>query len=156
MERALFFTSTVGVVFLAVFGLAGFRAEAASAVAYATTTVIPAIGIQKTADLAFGSGAPGDTSKQLLPSETGAASFTVTGQANSAYQVQLPTSVNMTGPGGATIAVTGFSSNPQAGANGLLGSSGSQTLKVGATRAALPSTQASGQYTGSFSVSVIY
>ncbi len=61
-----------------------------------------------------------------------------------------------TGAGGTnqTIAVGTFTSFPSA--NGTLSNSGSQTLLVGATRAALSASQTPGTYTGTYTVTVVY
>jgi hypothetical protein len=52
--------------------------------------------------------------------------------------------------------VSTFVSFPAAGANGLLNATGTQTLLVGATRAALAANQAAGTYTGTYNVTVVY
>lgn len=137
-------------------------ASTASTTANATATVIASIGITKVSDLVFGSGAPGDAAL-VVPAGTAEnasnASFNVTGQANTAYTITLPTSVTMiTGTGGTnrTIVVNTFTSTPAAGANGLLSAGGAQTLFVGATRAALGASQIAGAYTAAFTVTVAY
>ena len=53
-----------------------------------------------------------------------------------------------------TIAVNTFTSN--AGATPTIGATGTFTLYVGATRAALSATQAVGAYTGTFTATVVY
>ena len=137
--------------------------SSASTTANATATVIASIGIAKVSDLAFGSAAPGDAAQTVIPDviETAAnASFTVTGQASTAYTITLPSSVTMiTGAGGAnqTILVNAFTSFPTAGVGtGLIGVGGSQLLLVGATRAALGAAQVAGAYTAAFTVTVNY
>lgn len=141
------------------------HAHAASVNANANQTVTAAIAIAKVSDLEFGSAAQGDAAKTVAPGSSENAenaSFTVTGQASTAYTITLPADgvVKMITAGGGSanteINVNSFVSNPAAGANGLLDGSGTQTLFVGATRAALGASQNTGSYTGSFSVTVVY
>lgn len=145
-----------------------FKAElvnAATTTGTATQVVTTAISITNVSDLDFGSAPQGDASKQVLPGSsenTENGSFTVSGQANTAYTITLPANgvVIMETAGGGTadkqIAVDSFASFPAAGANGLLSGAGSQSLFVGGTRAALLSTQVAGSYTGTYQVIVVY
>jgi hypothetical protein len=64
--------------------------------------------------------------------------------------ITLPSSAMLTGPG-ATMTLTSFTSNP----SGTFAGSGQTILTVGATLT-VGSTQAAGNYTGTFSVSVNY
>jgi len=92
----------------------------------------------------------------LIPSSAGAAAqFTVTGDANATYTIQLPGNdfVKLTGPGGDML-INDFVSSPS-GVGGQLSAGGSQTLLVGATLS-VASGQVAGQYSGSFSVIVDY
>lgn len=133
--------------------------EAASVVASANTTVITAIAITNTAPLNFGTkAAPGDAALTVLPADAGAAVFNITGQANQPFTIQIPAApiTMITGIGGAnrTISVSTFTSTPSG--SSTLSGTGTATLRVGATRAALPATQITGTYTATFTVSVIY
>lgn len=65
----------------------------------------------------------------------------------------LPTSLQLSGPGGATMTLGSFTSNP--GPTGTLGAGGSQTLTVGGSLT-VKANQAPGDYTGSFTVQVTY
>ena len=138
--------------------------KAASTTANAVQQVIAAISIAQVSDMDFGSDVPGAAAKTVAPGtaeDAENASFTVSGQASTAYTITLPsdgTVTMITGGGGAneTIAVNSFASFPAAGANGLLDGTGSQSLYVGATRAALGASQVVGAYTGSFTVDVVY
>ncbi len=140
------------------------QANAASTTGTARQVVIAAISIANVSDLDFGTAPAGDALKTVAPgaaenAENG--SFTVTGQASTAYTISLPADgvVTMTtGGGGAneTIAVTSFLSSPAAGANGLLSAGGTQNLFVGATRAALGAAQVAGTYTATYTVTVVY
>lgn len=136
-----------------------FSADAASTTANALQTVVAAIQIVKVADLNFGSAPQGDPLKLVAPAA--GADFTVSGAASTAYTISLPadaTVIMQTAGGGLykDIPVNSFVSTPAAGANGMLGAGGTQTLRVGATRAALDASQVLGAYTASFTVDVIY
>lgn len=92
----------------------------------------------------------------LIPSSAGAAAqFTVSGDANATYTIQLPANdfVKLSGPGGDML-INDFVSSPS-GAGGQLSAGGSQTLLVGATLN-VASGQVPGEYSGSFSVTVDY
>ncbi len=120
------------------------------------------ISINVVSNLQFGIGVQGDGSIIVIPSTSETAdnaSFAVAGHNNTAYSIVLPSSAALTtGAGGAneTIAVNNFSSYPAQGANGLLNSTGSQNLFVGATRGTLLTNQATGSYTGTFTITVVY
>lgn len=129
------------------------------------------IAIQNTQPLAFGSFVAGlggtvavDTNDMrsssgdvmLIPSSSGqAAKFTVTGDPNATYTIELPANdfVKLTGPG-ADMLINDFTSTPS-GAGGQLSAGGSQTLSVGAALQ-VGSGQTAGQYSGSFMVIVNY
>jgi uncharacterized protein DUF4402 len=153
-----------------VLGAAQSASAQSSATANATATIVPAISISKTADLAFGlivAGAGGtvaigtDSSRSVngpvgltngsFP--VSAASFTVTGGANLNYTVSLPTSTTLAGPSSASMTVNAFTSNPSA--TGTIGSGGTSTLAVGATLT-VGAAQTPGSYTGTFTVTVNY
>lgn len=92
----------------------------------------------------------------LVPSSPGAhAQFTISGDPNTTYTIQLPGNdvVSLTGPG-MDMFVNDFTSTPT-GAGGQLGAGGSQVLSVGGTLD-VGSGQAPGSYSGSFSVTVNY
>lgn len=92
----------------------------------------------------------------VLPSAPGhSAEFTVSGDPDATYFIDLPSdfSIMLTGPG-SDMPLTSFTSEPL-GAGGQLGSGGAQVLSVGATLE-VGSGQASGDYSGSFSVIVNY
>ncbi len=139
-------------------------AKAASTTGTAVQVVITAIAIANVSALNFGSAPQGDLARTIPPGAVENAnngSFTVTGQASTAYTITLPangTVTMITGAGGVnrTIAVSNFLSTPAAGANGLLSAGGTQTLFVGATRAALGAAQVPGSYSATYTVTVIY
>jgi spore coat protein U-like protein len=92
----------------------------------------------------------------LIPSSLGtAAQFTVSGDPNATYTIQLPVNdvVSLTGPGNGMFVNT-FTSTPS-GAGGNLGAGGSQALSVGGTLN-VGSDQAPGSYSSTFSVTVSY
>ena len=92
----------------------------------------------------------------LIPSSLGtAAQFTVSGDPNATYTIQLPGNdfVSLTGPG-IDMFVNNFTSTPS-GVEGQLGAGGSQALSVGGTLN-VGSDQAHGSYSGTFSVIVSY
>jgi hypothetical protein len=125
-------------------------------------TIINMIKIAKTSDLLFPSSVQGSSSYTLPPGSSenaNNASFTITGEPSTSYQIILPGAssiVMKTAGGGALkeIIINSFASNPSS--TGTLNVSGSQMLYVGATRASLPLNQFVGNYTGTFNVTVIY
>lgn len=142
---------------------------AASASSNATATVVAPIAISNTQDLAFGSfstsatnqtvtisaaGARSSVGAIVVPSSTAtAASFSVTGDTTGTptYAITLPASTTITN-GTDTFTVDTFTSNPSG--TGTL-TAGAQTLTVGAT-VTTAGTLSTGNYTGTFSVSVDY
>lgn len=92
----------------------------------------------------------------LIPSSEGAAAqFTVSGDPDATYTIQLPGNdfVKLTGPG-ADMVINDVVSSPS-GAGGQLGGSGSQTLSVGGALS-VGSGQPPGNYSGSLTVTVNY
>ncbi len=81
-----------------------------------------------------------------------AAAFDVTGRSNQNYSITLPSSATLTS-GGNTMTIDTFTDD--AGANPSLPGGGSDTFNVGATLH-VGATQASGTYSGTFSVTVNY
>ncbi len=139
----------------------GHYGYAVSQTGTAKQVVTTALALLNVSDLDFGTAAQGEAAKTVAPgssenSENG--SFAVTGQPNVAYTISLPSSAVTltTGGGGAneTISVDSFVSSPAA--TGLLDASGAQSLFVGATRAALTTSQVAGTYTGTYTVTVVY
>ena len=129
------------------------------------------IGIENIQSLSFGSFVAGNGgsvtvsadgnrkaggSVVLISSSQGTtAQFTVSGKANRTYTVQLPDNdfVTLSGPG-ADMFINNFTSDPS-GVNGEIKNNNSQTLSVGGTLD-VGSSQAIGDYAGSFSVTVDY
>jgi len=142
----------------------------ASATANASATIVPAITISKTADLQFGLIVAGPGGTVLIGTDSSrsvngpagltnasfpvsAASFTVSGQANLAFSISLPTSATLTGPSSASMTVNAFSSNPSG--SGTIGSGGTLAFAVGGTLT-VGAAQTPGAYTGTFTVTVNY
>jgi len=127
---------------------------------YCSSSFSKPIKITDVSELDFGNGGPGDLSKQILPgtSETSTnGSFLITGDPNVSYSIVLPVTASMktgSGPNTDTITISNFQSFPSG--TGALGASGSQTLFIGATRAALRLNQKAGLYSGTFSITVVY
>jgi hypothetical protein len=164
MRKTVFKSTSAAIVLAFCVEFVSNPAFAASTTGTARQVVISAISIANVSDLEFGTAAAGDAAKIVAPGSAENAengSFTVSGQANTAYTITLPSDGSVTlvtGGGGTneTIAVNTFASFPAAGANGLLGAGGSQSLFVGATRAALSAAQVAGSYTGTYTVTVVY
>ncbi|WP_264605958.1 DUF4402 domain-containing protein [Sphingobium sp. B11D3D] len=138
----------------------------------AMATIRKSLTLTKSSDLAFGAIRPpasgsgtvsisnvngarsiGTGSPVLLPGLTsGRAQFSIGGQASTAITVTMPGSLTMSGSGGGTLSVT---LSPSASGAQTLNTSGSLTLGVGGTLT-VPSSTASGDYAGSFAVTVSY
>lgn len=133
-----------------------------------TANLIPAIVITKNSDLAFGNLSPIATAGTvimdaannrtqtggilLLSSDAGnSATFSLAGNNSGVFVVTLPSSVTLTGPGGASMAVDTFISNPST--SGTFSSTGSSSLAIGATLH-VAAAQTTGAYTGSFVLNV--
>ncbi len=140
----------------------------------ATASIVAAITITNTADLAFGQIVAGgtagtvemDTSAVRVPTggvtlangtAHSSAAFHVTGNGSDTYSVTLPPDSTIELSDGAstpnTMAVDGFSSSPSGA--GLVLSSGAQNFTVGAILT-VGASQVAGNYTGTFPVTVTY
>jgi hypothetical protein len=131
-----------------------------------TITIAAPISISSSGDMDFGTmvttgtagtvtvtpaGARSSVDVDLLGGSPAAASFDVTGEGNANYSTTLPSSTTLTS-GGNTMTVDTFTDD--AGANPRL-TGGSDTFNVGATLH-VGATQASGTYSGTFSVTANY
>ena len=169
----IFITVATSVLAVALPGVAHAQSTA-SASASGSTTIVRPITITKTADMAFGTivKPSSGTATIQLPSSgdtvsaTGGAAavsggtlsrakFAIGGEGGQAVSISVPASFNMS-MGSDTIAVT-LTPDLAASVNlsNAAGSSGSATLNVGG-QFSLPSTQATGVYSGSFTVTVAY
>ncbi len=165
--------------FIAVTALAaGFMTMAASgasaqstsdaASANATANILGSISLTKVDDLAFGDIIASNQAGTVAVSTNGQATdnggviqlggednaeFTVSGQKNRAYDITLPGSIDITGPGNEKMTVDNFVSTPDG--SGQIKGNGIDTIKVGATLH-INANQAYGFYTGTFDVTVAY
>lgn len=141
--------------------LGSYQAQAVLGNARATMKVVTAIAVTNVSDLVFNEAAAG-AAAETIDHDTfetaNNASFNVTGEPNRAITITLPAdgtvkmAVNGGGDADHEIAVDQFTSNTPA----QIDASGTTALYVGATRAALSATQASGDYEGNFAVDVVY
>ncbi|EQC47108.1 DUF4402 domain-containing protein [Bacteriovorax sp. Seq25_V] len=119
-----------------------------------------AIEVSVVQDMNFGSLAQGDaeTRVRTVKGDSGNARFTVTGDKRATYTIILPTSFTISrfGAGTFPLTVSQIESNPAAGANGNLGSKGTETIYVGGTLQAIPNNQPGGSYSGDFLIEVLY
>jgi hypothetical protein len=135
-----------------------------------TASLMPSVAIVKTTDLAFGRFVPGAAGGNISMTTAGvrsvtfgdptlvlgapvsAASFTVSGGANTTYAITLPSNFNVIS-GANTMSVNAFISSPSV--IGTLSAGGTQTLNLGAFLT-VSASQAFGDYTASFNVTVAY
>ena len=163
-------TAVLGLTVIASFSIVS-TASAEVGTANATAEVMTPISISKTADLRFGKfsaltggtviigtdGARSASGAVILSSTDagGAASFTVSGDANATYAVTLPADATITHTvdNTKTMSVGTFTSNPSG--TGTLSGAGSQVLAVGSVLT-VGSAQTVGSYSGTFDVTVEY
>jgi hypothetical protein len=135
-----------------------------------TASMMPSIAIAQSTDLAFGRFVPGTIAGQIGVSTAGvrsvitgdmtlvlgapvtAASFTVSGGANTTYAITLP-GIFLVTSGANSMAILSMVSSPAT--TGTLSAGGLQTLNLGAALS-VSSTQAFGDYIASFNVTVAY
>jgi hypothetical protein len=146
-----------------------FAQNSASDNASVSAYIVTPISITNAAALQFGQVAAGVTTGTVSVSTGGvrtagggtklgtgsgqAASFTVNGEPNYQYNIQLPSSITLDDTHSHTMTVDNFVSSPSG--TGTLSSGGSSTLSVGA-RLNVGASQTSGTYSGTFSVTVAY
>ncbi len=143
-----------------------FSCDGDSDTANVDITVLAPISISSSGDMDFGTmvttgtagtvtvtpaGARSSVNVDLLGGVPSAASFDVTGASGANYSITLPSSATLSS-GGNTMTIDTF--NHDAGATPTL-VGGSDTFNVGATLH-VGATQASGTYSGTFSVTVNY
>ena len=148
--------------------------QAMGATASASATVVTPITVTKNVDLEFGSFSPDPgyvgtitltpalmtarsktgTGLTLYTSAISAAKFTITGTDSQTFTFVLPSSAqSMVGSVTGTMNATNFTSDLTSGTAALV--SGSKVMYVGATLN-VGANQVSGEYTGSFDVTVAY
>lgn len=113
-----------------------------------TVSIAAASGAQTTA---------GGGAVALDAATTNPARFTATGEGGTTVSVSIPSTFNMTGSGPAITVTTSTDLTTPATTSlgGTLGSASSKVFYVGGS-ASIPSTQASGSYSGGFTVTVTY
>lgn len=168
MQPKLMRYAAAAVAFAGITGGAIVSSQAAVDTANATATVIPAIAISKTIDLAFASVVPAGGADTVIVSAAGsrtcggtltctgtvaAASFDVTGGASLTYAVTLPASTVINDGGPNNMTVNTFTDSISS--SGTLSGGGTQTFTVGATLQ-VGASQVAGSYTGTFNVTVLY
>lgn len=155
-------------LFSGVMALVAVNSYAATANSTATVNIVTPIAITNTQGLSFGDVLAGTSASSIVLSTAGnrtvgsgdaslgatagsAAAFDVTGQASTAYTVNLPaTAVTLTS-GANSMTVGTFTGN----GTGVLSAGGSETINVGATLN-VGASQAAGVYNGTFVVEAIY
>ena len=164
---------TLGAAALAALATPALAQATNTASASGTTTIVQAITVAKDTDLAFGkvsrplSGAntiiidaatgarakTGAGDAALLSSTSGRATYTVSGEASTAYSIGLPSSTfQMTKSGGATPLTVSL---VRSATSSSLSSGGTDAFGVGGSFV-IASTTETGAYTGSFDVTVAY
>jgi hypothetical protein len=139
-------------------------ASSSSTSAASKSEVVNGVGIAVTRHLTFGEATQGTGGMVILPAAGNSAQMTVSGDAGHVYNITLPVSATMLRAGGTPgtaadeILVNAFTSTPSASStlSGVGFGGGTETLNVGATRAAIPESQAPGIYSASFTVTVAY
>lgn len=154
-----------------------FAQATASANATGSTTIIQPVTVAKTSDLVFGRvvrpttgsdtisitnasdtvTAAGGTAVPIATSgvTTSRAKFTVAGEGGQTVSVTVPATFSMTGSGNAIVVTLSGDKTGSQALGGTLGTSSSIVVNVGGSFP-LASTQATGAYSGSFTVSAAY
>ena len=151
--------------------------SSANATAPGSTTIVQPVTVTQTADLVFGrvvrpsSGsdtisitnasdavtATGGTAFPIATTgvTTSRAKFTVAGEGAQTVSVTVPSTFSMTGTGTAIVVTLSGDKTGSQALGGTLGTASSIVVNVGGSFA-LASTQATGAYSGSFTVSAAY
>jgi len=151
--------------------------SSASATATGSTTIIQPVTVSKTSDLVFGRvvrpGSGSDTVSITNASDavtassglafpiatagvtTSRAKFTVAGEGGQTVALNIPATFSMTGAGSPIVVTLSSDKTGSQALGGSLGSSSSIDLNVGGSFT-LDSSQVTGVYSGSFTVSAAY
>lgn len=155
--------------------LAALAQSSANVSTTGSARIVQPIAITKNSDLAFGtvvrptSGSNTVTIDQtagtrsiagggdgvLVTSTTSRATYTVDGEGGQTFSISVPATFSMTGSTSGTITVNLTPTATTGTLSGAVGAAGSATFGVGGDFT-LPSTQATGQYSGSFTATVAY
>lgn len=161
--------------FAAISPLAALAQSSAGVSTTGSARIVQPIAITKNSDLAFGtvvrptSGSNTVTIDQtagtrslsgggdavLVTSTTSRASYTVGGEGGQTFSITVPATFSMTGSTSGTITVNLTPTATTGTLSGAVGAAGSATFGVGGDFT-LPSTQATGNYSGSFTATVAY
>jgi hypothetical protein len=95
------------------------------------------------------------TGVRMLPSQSGAARFTVSGEGGQAFSVTVPSTFEMKTNGGSITVTTAHNAGSARTLAGKAGSAGTAAFNVGGSFPLAPGTRA-GVYAGTFEVSVQY
>lgn len=147
-------------------GMAAGAAHAATTTGSASATVLTPLSVSETTAMSFGdvggdaidattivlttAGGTSSSDGAYVGGTPAAAAFTVSGAASQAYVLTLPGSITLTS-GTDTVTVDTLTDT----STGALDVAGSETFSVGGTLN-LGANQASGNYTGSYTVTVAY
>lgn len=156
---------TLLVIIPTLFGISS--AQAASTTGTANAKVVTPISISAGAALEFGSFAAGATPGTITQSgvTTGgvtavssgatrsAGTFSVTGQASTAYTFTLPATVTLNGPSASTM--TANLSLSSGTASRTLSAGGTETVSINGTLS-VAASQLAGDYTGTYTVTTVY
>ena len=158
-------------VFLVLYGMVVTSvAMGASAQAMVSVKIVRPLNIKTVSDMSFGNVSTSDTSGTVEVQQDGQriatggvlleiggpstpAAFTVNGQPNGRFVVELPKTVNMTDDQGDTMTVDNLTSST--GTSIMFDKNGKQELKIGA-KLHVNSYQKVGYYTGSLNVTINY
>lgn len=115
------------------------------------------ITITQVSNLNFGTALWGDRAKTIRAGNSDDAenaSFLITGDARSRFNVVLPNQIWMNHVSRPDrILINNFESRPN---NLRMGRDGQLVLLIGATRSAIPTTISAGSYAGTFTITVVY
>ncbi|WP_264588568.1 MULTISPECIES: DUF4402 domain-containing protein [unclassified Sphingobium] len=155
---------------------ASYAQSSASVSTTGTARIVQPISIAKTSDLAFGTivkPSVAGTNTVTVDASTGnrslsgsgdavaaggttsRAAYTVSGEGGQTFSISVPASFSMTGTPGGTITVTLTPSAATGTLSSSIGTAGTATFGVGGSFS-LPNTQASGNYSGTFTATVAY
>ena len=168
-----FLKISVAAAALAALASPAYAQSSATASASSTTRIISPITLTKTADLAFGAIVKASTGNAVVTIGNGAdtvnvtgtnaaaasgtisrAKYTVGGEGGQTFAITVPGTMTMSS-GGDNITVNLTTAAATGTLSGSLGSAGTFALNVGGNFT-IPAAQASGDYTGSFNVTVAY
>jgi len=168
--------AVAGVVALAALSpLTAFAQSSANVSTTGSARIVQPISIAKDSDLAFGTivRAVTGTNTITVNETTGArtltgagdgvlvtstvtrAAYTVTGEGGQTFSISVPATFSMTGSTSGTITVNLTPTAATGTLSGTVGAAGTATFGVGGDFS-LPSSQATGQYSGSFTATVAY